>query len=197
MNRFQATCYTLACALAGTVVLPTTLAHAADDTPVVAPTRYANDLFGGSMAVDGDTLLVGAAGSSEYAFHTGEVHVFHSSAGAWNKVDSIGPEDPASTVLFGQSLALSGEHAMVTSWDNSKNQAVLDFFHRTNLRWEAVAQLRSSRFADFTVDNDLAVVATYERTILLEWVATHWREKTVLPATFESVALSGEALLLA
>ncbi|MGB1017194.1 MAG: hypothetical protein ACPG4T_23860, partial [Nannocystaceae bacterium] len=80
MNRFQATCYTLACALAGTVVLPTTLAHAADDTPVVAPTRYANDLFGGSMAVDGDTLLVGAAGSSEYAFHTGEVHVFHSSA---------------------------------------------------------------------------------------------------------------------
>ncbi len=186
-----------ACIVAGIVTLAATTARA---DPVVEPddgievTRYANDWFGTSLAADGETLLVGAEGSSEYAFHTGEVHVYQSSSGSLHKVDSLGPVDPAS-LYFGTEVALSGDHAMVLSqsgWDS-----VIDFFHRSAEGWEPVAQSRSDYVRKFAVGDDHAALATPGVLVLLDWTGQQWQERLSLPSYVHELAFAGESLLVA
>jgi hypothetical protein len=60
----------------------------------------ANDLFGFSVAIDGDTAFVGANSNQ------GAVYVFTRSGGSWTELQKLTAPDAAAGDLFGVSLAL-------------------------------------------------------------------------------------------
>lgn len=70
--------------------------------------RY--DWFGRSLALSGDTLLVGAPRQDG---RTGSVYVFSRKNGSWAQTDKLVSSQPFAWAQFGSSVALDGRHALV------------------------------------------------------------------------------------
>lgn len=89
----------------------------------------ADDEFGGCLALEGDTLAVGAVGeataggdgteSNELAPESGAVYVFERAGGVWSQVSYLKPTNPAEDYYFGAALALSGETLVVGALGDS------------------------------------------------------------------------------
>jgi hypothetical protein len=101
------------------------------DAYVKASNAEASDTFGRAIAIDGDTLAVGArledsgangpgggeiAQADNTAPSAGAVYVFvRGGDGAWTQQSYIKPSNPDSTDFFGHSLALSGDTLAVSA----------------------------------------------------------------------------------
>jgi FG-GAP repeat protein len=76
----------------------------------------AGKLFGNSVALDGDTALVGARGDSSQQGKNfaGAVYVFtRDASGQWGQTQKLIPNDSAAGDLFGFSVALLGDTAVI------------------------------------------------------------------------------------
>jgi len=74
-----------------------------------------NDQFGTSVALDGDTALVGAIFGRDTGPQTGAAYVFTRSASTWSEEGRLAPGDGAQADHFGASVALSGNTALIGS----------------------------------------------------------------------------------
>jgi len=76
----------------------------------------ANDEFGWSVAIAGNTVVVGALESDVGAnFSQGAAYVFVRSGTAWSQQQKLTAADGAASDLFGWSVALSGDTAVVSA----------------------------------------------------------------------------------
>lgn len=87
---------------------------------LIANDGAANDHFGASVALSGDTIVVGA----EYddigvPKIVGSVYVFARSGGGWVQQQRLNPIDPAAAQGFGFSVALGGETLVVGVLDDN------------------------------------------------------------------------------
>lgn len=80
---------------------------------LTAPDGDINDEFGAALALDGDTLLVGAARNDEAGTVAGAVYVFQRTGAVWNFVEKLLAGDAANGDLFGSSVALDGDVALI------------------------------------------------------------------------------------
>lgn len=71
------------------------------------------DLFGISVAVSGETALVGAIGKNAGATDSGAAYVFTRSGSAWTQQAKLSAFDAAQNDQFGISVAVSGDLALV------------------------------------------------------------------------------------
>jgi uncharacterized repeat protein (TIGR01451 family) len=79
----------------------------------------AEDDFGASVAVSGDTALVGAYGDDDNGYNSGSAYVFvrnQGGADAWGQVAKLAAADGAQEDLFGYAVALSGDTAAVGAY---------------------------------------------------------------------------------
>jgi hypothetical protein len=73
-----------------------------------------NDAFGGSVAVSGETIVVGAiGGDAGPVVNTGSAYVFVRNGGVWSQQQELNASDPQLAVEFGNSVAISGETILV------------------------------------------------------------------------------------
>ena len=68
----------------------------------------ANDAFGHSLALEGDTLVVGADQHTGGAPNSGVAYVFVRSGTTWSQQGELGASDAAANDAFGKSVSLSG-----------------------------------------------------------------------------------------
>ena len=81
---------------------------------LLAPDAAPGDYFGYAVSVAGDTALVGAVrGEGSGQSSTGSVYVFVRSGTTWNVTQELAASDGASSDLFGRSVALSTDTAIV------------------------------------------------------------------------------------
>ena len=82
----------------------------------------AYDRFGGSVAVDGDTVVVGAPEAHNWK---GAAHVFVWESGAWSQIANLTASDGGEDGHFGNSVAIDGDTIVVgASWhDNYGSQS--------------------------------------------------------------------------
>jgi uncharacterized repeat protein (TIGR01451 family) len=77
---------------------------------ITAPDAATNDGFGHSVAISGDTVVVGVPGDDTPAgTDAGSAHVFVRSGAAWVHQQKLTPNDPAAQAGFGGSVAIAGE----------------------------------------------------------------------------------------
>jgi uncharacterized repeat protein (TIGR01451 family) len=90
-------------------------------TQLSAGDGAAGDNFGGSVALSGDTAVVGASGDDIGAnANQGSAYVFTRSGTVWNQQAKLSAGDGAADDSFGDSVALSGDTAVVGAlWDDS------------------------------------------------------------------------------
>lgn len=71
--------------------------------------------FGGSVACDGKTIVVGASRHSGEAFFSGAAYVFKLGKRGWVEEQRLTPGDPAERMEFGFRVALDGDTAVVAA----------------------------------------------------------------------------------
>ncbi len=80
---------------------------------MIAPDGAIDDQFGGMVALDGDTLLVGAWVDDVLEPDQGSAYAFRMSSGAWSLEHKFTASDGARADYFGADLALSGDLAVI------------------------------------------------------------------------------------
>jgi hypothetical protein len=100
---------------------------------VTASDGAVGDEFGISVAVDGDTALIGAAYENG---GQGAAYVFAQSNGTWSETQKLVASDGAANDWFGQSVALDGDTAVIgaAQYLNFGNGAAY-VFTRTGASW--------------------------------------------------------------
>ena len=76
---------------------------------LTASDAVASDFFGGSVAISGETLLVGATGDDDDGDRSGSIYVFVRSGSTWTQEQKLTASDAAASDFFGGSVAISGE----------------------------------------------------------------------------------------
>ncbi|MBI5762535.1 MAG: thrombospondin type 3 repeat-containing protein [Planctomycetes bacterium] len=116
---------------------------------LIASDAAVADLFGAAVALSGDTALVGAtfednAGGSE----AGSAYVFVRTGTVWTQQTKLIASDAAASDLFGSSVALSGDTAVVgaTADDNAggANAGSAYVFVRSGTTWTEQTKLTAS-----------------------------------------------------
>lgn len=81
---------------------------------LTASDGQAADCFGASVALTGDTALIGAMGAEASVMNSGQAYVFRSSDnGRWTQTAKLSPDDLSAWSGFGNSVALANNLAVV------------------------------------------------------------------------------------
>jgi DNA-directed RNA polymerase subunit RPC12/RpoP len=91
----------------------------------------AGDQFGSSVALAGDTALVGAFFGND----PGSAYVFVHSGTGWTQQAKLTPDDGAELDHFGFSVALAGDTAFVGAPRNNNNVGAVYVFVRSGTSW--------------------------------------------------------------
>lgn len=127
----------------------------------------AGDRFGSSVALAGDTLVVGAThdDASGSVFNSGSVYVFTRTGNVWTQQAKLSAADAATDDHFGDSIALSGETVLIGADGKSTGTGAAYVFVRAGAVWSQQAKLTSltarvhDRFGGaVALDGDLAII---------------------------------------
>ncbi len=114
---------------------------------LTAPDGAASDWFGYSVAVSGDTVLVGAYWDDDKASDAGSAYVFTRSNAVWSLQAKLVASDGAASDYFGAAVAVSGDTALVGAYyDDDKGDASGSayVFTRSGAVWSQQAKLVAS-----------------------------------------------------
>ena len=122
---------------------------------LIASDPGTGDQFGISVAVDGDTVLVGAQGDNENGVDSGSAYVFTRVSGVWGQTVKLTPSDGAAYDWFGQSVALDGDTAVIGAYHDNPDGvsptepgSVYIFTRDSSDAWSQAAKLTASDGAD-------------------------------------------------
>lgn len=120
---------------------------------VTSPDGAAQDWFGYSVALSGDTALMGAYGDDVGTnIDQGSVYVFTRSGSTWSLQQKLTSPDGSTDDLFGVSVALLGDTALAGAyWDDvgaNINQGSVYVFTRSGTTWSLQAHLTASDGAE-------------------------------------------------
>jgi FG-GAP repeat len=119
-------------------------------TPKLTPSNgVAGDFFGDSVALSSDTALIGARGDNSRGNFAGAVYVFvRDGTGHWNQVQKLTADDGAAGQLFGFSVALLGDTALIgargSEDSNGSPGAAYTFTRGADGRWNQLQKLTAS-----------------------------------------------------
>jgi len=181
----------------------------------------ASGYFGFSVAIAGDTALVGESeynSPSPYKIRAGRAHVFVRSGTVWTQQAILVANDSAGDDRFGSSVALSGDTALIGAPGFNREGAYV--FVRNGTVWSQQARLISPDWVSHdgfatsvSLDGDTAVLGAPNRTLngnglvggayVFVRSGTSWSYQARLDAADAaigdqfgvSVAISGETVL--
>jgi hypothetical protein len=96
------------------------------------------DQFGASVAIDGTTAIVGASGSDNAGENSGAAYIFMSNGNGWTQQAKLTSDDAITRDLFGFSVSISGDTAIVGAHQNDAagpNSGAAYVFTRNGTRW--------------------------------------------------------------
>jgi uncharacterized repeat protein (TIGR01451 family) len=136
-----------------------------DGSPIVQnPATITNlmpDGFGRAFAVDGSTLVVGAADFSGAQYLCGQATVWQQAGAEWQPIQTIDPPNPLFSGLFGKAVALSGDALALLEGGVRGGSAQVHLYERSMDQWQ-LRQRLSHPFAHSVAltSNRLAVATT-------------------------------------
>jgi hypothetical protein len=131
----------------------------------------AGDVFGISVALDGDTALIGAERDDDGGTESGSAYVFVNSGTAWSQQQKLTASDAEGHDYFGYSVALDGDRALVGA--SGGNDAGLwtgaaYMFTRLGNTWTQEQKLTAPDAATYdyfghqvSLDGDVALIGAY------------------------------------
>jgi len=193
------------------------------EAKIVASDASRGDRFGSSVSISGDSVLIGAHSDDDHGFSSGSAYVFVRSGGAWHEQAKLTASDSARDDLFGGSVSVSGDTAVVGAEGddedgNASGSAYV--FVRFGEIWNEQARLGASDAASdavfgssVSIEDDTILIGASGAEVggmdsgaayVFERSGTTWTEQLMLTgsaATFSgqlgfSVALSGRTAVV-
>jgi hypothetical protein len=122
---------------------------------IQATDKQGGDIFGNSVAISGDTSVIGAPNDGNYY---GSARIFTKSGSTWTQQTTIVPSDPIQYSGFGYSVAIDGDTAVVGAWSQSNSNGAgagaVYVFTRSVSTWTQQAKLLASDAAGTAQAND-------------------------------------------
>jgi len=140
---------------------------------ITASDNAAGNFFGESVSISGDYSVVGSHRDDDNGDASGSAYVFKRSGTSWTQEAKLLPSDGATNDLFGSSVSISGDYAVVGAWrddDNGSLSGSAYLFKRIGTSWAQEAKLLPSDGAagdyfgwSVSISGDYAVVgATFD-----------------------------------
>ena len=95
------------------------------DARIVPADPSAGQGFGGAVAIDGDSIIVGAASDNEQGSTSGSAYIFVRGVNGWTQQAKLLASDGVARDTFGVSVAISGDVAVVGAnmWEDASSGA--------------------------------------------------------------------------
>jgi hypothetical protein len=136
---------------------------------LVASDGAVGNWFGYSVCVSGDYVIVGAVNADSFA---GSAYIFKNTGAGWTEEAKLTASDSAVSDLFGISVSINGDYAIVGAHgndDNGANSGSAYIFINTGAGWIEEDKITASDGADndefgwsVSINGDYAVVAAPE-----------------------------------
>ncbi|MFV1990105.1 MAG: FG-GAP repeat protein, partial [Acidimicrobiales bacterium] len=113
-------------------------------TKLTASDAAASDDFGRSVAMSGNTVVVGSSGDASNA---GSAYVFTRASSVWSQQSKLTASDQTMGDLFGWAVAISRESIVVGAWgddDDALTSGSAYVFTRTGTAWSQKEKLTAS-----------------------------------------------------
>jgi hypothetical protein len=117
------------------------------ETKITAPNGKASDLFGFSVALSGDILVVGTPYEDSQALDSGAVYIFVRTNGQWNFEQKLISPDFGPSLWFGYAVAIDGNQLIVgapKADGTALNTGVSYVFIRSNGTWISLPRIAPS-----------------------------------------------------
>ena len=134
-------------------------ANATQTAKLTASDGAADDVFGVSVSVSGDTVVVGANWDDDNGSASGSAYVFEKPVGGWTdatETAKLTASDASASDHFGVSVSVSGDTVVVGAhWDNDKgiNSGSAYVFEKPVGGWMDVAETAKLTASDGTPDD--------------------------------------------
>jgi len=102
------------------------------------------DFFGVSVSLSGDTVIVGAYGTDNGGDHAGSAYVFTRSDGVWMEQQRLQASDAVADDLFGHSVSMNGDTAVINAPINNNGAGAAYVFTRSGRVWTQQQKLTAS-----------------------------------------------------
>jgi len=166
-----------------------------EQTKLTASDGASGDLFGYSVFISGDTILIGAIG---YNDGRGSVYVFTYNGTKWMQQAKLTASDGEAEDFFGKSVSLSGDTALIGApWDDDKGKesGSAYVFTRSGNTWTQQAKLTASDGVSkdsfgfsVSLSNDSALIGMSESAYVYTRSDNIWLEQTKLTASSDGVS---------
>jgi len=124
---------------------------------LTASDRAAGDQFGVSAAIGGDCIVVGAHGDEGY---TGSAYVFQLIDGAWTQAAKLTASDGAAGDMFGYSVAIDGDCALVGTDQDSEHPGSAYAFIKPSGGWEDATETAELTASDGSNGDSFGIAVT-------------------------------------
>ncbi len=162
----------------------------------------ANLLFGSSISMSGNYLLVGAPGSST---NQGAAYVYirdSTKLNTWTQQQRLVASDGASGNLFGHSVSISGSNLIIGSPGASTNTGKAYIFNLSGDVWTQVTTVSASNgainsyfgFRNISIDSNYAVVGSYGLSTntgsayVYFYNGTSWGQQQILTPSYNATS---------
>ncbi len=137
---------------------------------LLASDAAVDDYFGSGLATDGQTTLIGAPGDDGAFTDSGAVYVFARSGSAWTQQAKLVPLDPVQYAVFGGSIAVSGDTAVIGAPGYTEggvaNAGTAYVFVQSGGVWSQQARLTISDPLEFPASVGLSVAIDGDTIVL-------------------------------
>jgi hypothetical protein len=114
---------------------------------LLASDGAANDWFGVNVSISGDYAIVGAYGGDGNVTNSGSAYIFRWNGTSWSEQQKLTASDGASGDVFGFSVSISGDYAIVGAYrddDNGDASGSAYIFKWDGTSWSEQAKLLAS-----------------------------------------------------
>ena len=115
-----------------------------EQAKLTASDGVTDDFFGRSVAVDGDTVVVGANGDDDQGSRSGSAYVFVRDGTNWTEQAKLTASDGAADDWFGYSVAVDGDTVVIGAYGDDAISGSAYVFVRDGTLWVEQAKLTAS-----------------------------------------------------
>ena len=156
--------------------------------------------YGASVAVSGQTAIVGAPGLGNTP---GRAYVFTKTAAGWTQTAELNGSGAVNGGQFGTSVAISGKTVIVGEWSRSIASGRAYVFTKTATGWDQTAELKAPSdigpFGSLAISGMTAVVGSNDAAYVFTKTTAGWEQAAELEGSDTvagdwfggSVAISG------
>ena len=134
--------------LVGFALLSAPPSRAVTQAKLLASDGAAGDRFGSSVAISGDTVVIGARGDDDNGSMSGSAYVYRFNGTSWVETQKLLASDGADFEAFGGGVAVAGDTAVIGAYgddDNALAETIIGLYKteviRRNGPWRSIEEV--------------------------------------------------------